>query len=647
MVSCAAALAPAAAAAAAPVEEGKAPTTADLEEPPRTELDKLGGYDLWKDMGEPKYIVAPMVDQSELAWRILSRVHGANLCYTPMFHAALFGTQPKYQAEMFDLSPDSLEGVAPYDRPLVVQFCANDKDQWLAAAKKVEGKCDAVDLNLGCPQGIAKRGHYGAFLMEEWSLIRDMISHLHKNLSTPVIAKLRVFPSLTKTLQYAAHVYSSGAQLLAIHGRTREAKGQMAGFASWSKIKAVVDLISPKVPVLANGGVPGSEEVGPCLQETGAYGILSAEGNLYNPQLFNPANSAQAQEYLSKLPPNMRDALLACESEFDPSATWDRAQAAYSPCTFIAAQYLAIVLTLPSTKTSISAVRAHLYKLFRPVWAAGRYGEMREKLGKCGNGAALSYEEKVREYVKWVDEFRELIKADREANLLPASSNRPFTHPEVVALFDGVVPYSHCQPYLRVTKPVEGKEEVELRKVDGEAKRKREGDEKAVIDTDADPKRLRPSPPSPPPASLPSLDPTAAAAPTLDPTAPPPSAVAPPPAGCTGHPRWSATGVAQPCTNAAASKCAHALCKSCCAASRAGGEEGSACDFHEEKERKARENAEEKKEFARLRRERGEEKQRENQRLNRERREAKRAAEKAAKEAKKEAGKGAEGEKQE
>lgn len=91
-----------------------------------------------------------------------------------MFHAALFSGTDRYQQEMFDLSPDSLEGVAPYDRPLVVQFCANDKDQFLAAARKVEGKCDAVDLNLGCPQGIAKRGRYGAFLMEEWNLIRDL-----------------------------------------------------------------------------------------------------------------------------------------------------------------------------------------------------------------------------------------------------------------------------------------------------------------------------------------------------------------------------------------------------------------------------------------------------------------------------------------
>lgn len=110
------------------------------------------------------------------AWRILSRVHGATLAYTPMFHAALFSSNDntRYAEGMFDMSPGSIEGVAPYDRPLVVQFCANDKDLWLEAAKKVEGRCDAVDLNLGCPQGIAKKGKYGAFLMDEWELVGNM-----------------------------------------------------------------------------------------------------------------------------------------------------------------------------------------------------------------------------------------------------------------------------------------------------------------------------------------------------------------------------------------------------------------------------------------------------------------------------------------
>lgn len=45
------------------------------------------GYAFYKKIGEPKHVVAPMVDQSELPFRMLTRKYGADVCYTPMLHS--------------------------------------------------------------------------------------------------------------------------------------------------------------------------------------------------------------------------------------------------------------------------------------------------------------------------------------------------------------------------------------------------------------------------------------------------------------------------------------------------------------------------------------------------------------------------------
>jgi tRNA-dihydrouridine synthase 1 len=77
---------------------------------------KPKGYDFYKQLGSPKYIVGPMVEQSEQAWRILCRRYNADLCYTPMFHARLF-SEPvhghRYRADQWSTDEN--------DRPLIVQ----------------------------------------------------------------------------------------------------------------------------------------------------------------------------------------------------------------------------------------------------------------------------------------------------------------------------------------------------------------------------------------------------------------------------------------------------------------------------------------------------------------------------------------------
>lgn len=55
----------------------------------------------WKKLGEPKFIVAPMVDNSELPFRLLCRKYGADAAYTPMLHSRLFTEDGKYRSVEF------------------------------------------------------------------------------------------------------------------------------------------------------------------------------------------------------------------------------------------------------------------------------------------------------------------------------------------------------------------------------------------------------------------------------------------------------------------------------------------------------------------------------------------------------------------
>ena len=258
------------------------------------------------------------------AWRLLTRSympgggHATSstplLAYSPMFHSRLFAEHDKYRAAHFEpvrklpnfpaqrrdgdheqaafdsppseRKPPYLDGNPTTDRPLIVQFCSNSPDDFLPAAQLVAPHCDAVDLNLGCPQGIARKGRYGAFLQEDWSLIHNLISTLHHNLSIPVTAKIRILETRERTLEYARMILDAGASILTVHGRRREQKGHLTGLAEWDVIRYLRENLPRETVIFANGNVLAYEDVERCLDRTGADAVMSAEGNLHDPTIF-------------------------------------------------------------------------------------------------------------------------------------------------------------------------------------------------------------------------------------------------------------------------------------------------------------------------------------------------------------------------
>lgn len=227
------------------------------------------------------------------------------LAYSPMFHARLFSEQERVRTQHFQPIREGkkddlyLDGNPQFDRPLFVQFCSNNPDEFLEAARHVAPYCDAVDLNLGCPQGIARKGNYGAFLQEDWELIYKLVNKLHKELPVPVTAKFRIQETKEKTLEYAKMILSAGASIITVHGRRREQKGHNTGVADWSYIRYLRENLPSDTVIFANGNILNHDDIETCLEATGADGVMSAEGNLSDPTIFSkpPPPGTESREF--------------------------------------------------------------------------------------------------------------------------------------------------------------------------------------------------------------------------------------------------------------------------------------------------------------------------------------------------------------
>ncbi len=88
-----------------------------------------------------------------------------------MIHSRLFAEAVESNSKWSYM--DQFMSRHPTDRPLIAQFCGNDPEYLLKAcmAMEKENFVDAVDLNLGCPQNIAKRGIYTKILYYMFYLV--------------------------------------------------------------------------------------------------------------------------------------------------------------------------------------------------------------------------------------------------------------------------------------------------------------------------------------------------------------------------------------------------------------------------------------------------------------------------------------------
>ncbi|CAJ1958488.1 unnamed protein product [Cylindrotheca closterium] len=267
--------------------------------------------------------MAPMVAASDYPFRYLLRKYDVDLTFTQMLHCKNYINDETFRLSHLDLweagakYPDLLRSqlsclgdfpppMGPQEgdcaSPLIVQLAGNQPDllvqQALMILEHTDGKVTGFDLNLGCPQQIAKKkGSYGAFLMErDLDLVCNILSSLRDSVpeTTTVSAKIRL-PTDDETLCYRIpKLVNTGINFLTIHGRTLVENKTKVGAAHVDRIKLAIDKaheVNPNLPVIANGGMETYEDIQEVMWKTGASAAMSSEALLETPNVFSPKSS--------------------------------------------------------------------------------------------------------------------------------------------------------------------------------------------------------------------------------------------------------------------------------------------------------------------------------------------------------------------
>ena len=175
------------------------------------------------------------------------------------------------------------------DEPtFAVQLAGTNPEEmaWAAALAEARG-ADFVDVNLGCPIDHFTRKGLGAALARQPKRVARIVEAMSKAVKVPVTVKIRLGwnQSSRNHVEVARAAVEAGAQAVAVHGRTREARYRSA--ADWDaigEVRAAVD-----VPVIGNGDILWGHEVEALITRAGCAGTMVGRGALINPFLFQEA----------------------------------------------------------------------------------------------------------------------------------------------------------------------------------------------------------------------------------------------------------------------------------------------------------------------------------------------------------------------
>ncbi len=216
--------------------------------------------------------LSPMAGVTDRSFRKLCASMGADLTFTEMISVNGLIRKNRKTISMLPEKEDKT----------VIQLFGKEPAIFAKATEIVRDKTLWIDVNAACPvQKVTKRG-YGASLMRDPKLLKDIVKAIAST-GVKVSVKIRIgWEDQRNFLDVARAAEDGGAFLVTIHGRTVEQL--YTGKADWVPAKILKENLKIKVGV--SGDIFTPNDAVNAYKETGADYIFIARGAIGNPWIF-------------------------------------------------------------------------------------------------------------------------------------------------------------------------------------------------------------------------------------------------------------------------------------------------------------------------------------------------------------------------
>lgn len=248
-----------------------------------------------KQHKKPFFVVAPMADVTDCAFRLLITKYGKPDVMWTEFVSANGLNSPGREALKRDLAFSEAE------RPIVAQLFSADPVNMEAAAKLcAELGFDGVDINMGCPDKSIEKQGSGSGMIKTPEVAKSVIAAAKRGIASagkdiPVSVKTRVGYNTPNINEWIGFLLQQDTAALTVHARTRKDLSKVP--ANWDYIKEVVKLrdeISPETVIIGNGDVISIADGKNKAKESGADGIMVGRALFGNPWFFDESRAIVA-----------------------------------------------------------------------------------------------------------------------------------------------------------------------------------------------------------------------------------------------------------------------------------------------------------------------------------------------------------------